>query len=228
MIPAILGNQFGFANVIMLGGVICAVGMFTSSFAPNIYVLYLTYGLVWGFGSCLCNCAALFVLPHFFSARIGLANGIVFFGAPVGTLALTPFVAHLLQRVGLARTFQILAGIQLVIMFSGFMIRLAPSPPPSPPSKSDQLHIKNERKSGFDWTIFKNKGYMTFVVALCLFMPTYLVPYVHLVSRCINSALLMLSIVVLFSFLVKDSRLRKLHLVFMAQTKFVQERVCSF
>ena len=87
MIPAILGNQFGFANVIMLGGVICAVGMFTSSFAPNIYVLYLTYGLVWGFGSCLCNCAALFVLPHFFSARIGLANGIVFFGAPVGTLA---------------------------------------------------------------------------------------------------------------------------------------------
>ena len=78
MIPAILGNRFGFANVIMLGGVICAVGMFTSSFAPNIYVLYLTYGLVWGFGSCLCNCAALFVLPHFFSARIGLANGIVF------------------------------------------------------------------------------------------------------------------------------------------------------
>ena len=212
MIPAILSNRFGFANVIMLGGVICAVGMFTSSFAPNIYVLYLTYGLVWGFGACLCYLAALFVLPQYFHARIGLANGIVFFGAPVGTLALTPFVAHLLQSVGLARTFQILAGIQLVIVCSGFMIRLAPSPP----SKSDQLHIKNERKSGFDWTIFKNKGYMTFVVALCLFMPTYLVPYVHLVSRCINSALLMLSIVVLFSFIVKDSRLRKLHLVFVA------------
>ena len=177
MIPAILGNHFGFANVIMLGGVICAVGMFTSSFAPNIYVLYLTYGLVWGFGACLCYLAALFVLPQYFHARIGLANGIVFFGAPVGTLALTPFVAHLLQSVGLARTFQILAGIQLVIVCSGFMIRLVP-----PPSKSDQLHSESERKSGFDWTIFKNKGYMTFVVALCPFMPAYLV-HVHLVSH---------------------------------------------
>ena len=178
MIPAILGYRFGFANIIMLGGVTCAVGMFSSSFAPNIYVLYLTYGLVWGFGSSLCYCAALFVLPQFFRARIGLANGIVFFGASVGTLALTPFVAYLLSNVGLAKTFQILAGLQLVTVFSGFMIRLIPSP-----SQLDQPHFKNKRKTGFDWTIFKNKGYMTFVVALCFFMPVYLVPYVHLVSR---------------------------------------------
>ena len=130
-----------------------------------------------GIRACLCYLAALFVLPQYFHARIGLANGIVFFGAPVGTLALTPFVAHLLQSVGLARTFQILAGIQLVIVCSGFMIRLV-----TPPSKSDQLHSESERKSGFDWTIFKNKGYMTFVVALCLFMPAYLV-HVHLVSH---------------------------------------------
>ena len=87
MVSAFLGNRLGFANVILLGGLACAAGMFASSFATNIYLLYLTYGLVWGFGSCLCYCSALFLLPKFFRARLGLANGIVFCGAPVGTLA---------------------------------------------------------------------------------------------------------------------------------------------
>ena len=49
MVSALLGNLLGFANVIVLGGLACAVGMFLSSFATNIYLHFLTYGLVWGF-----------------------------------------------------------------------------------------------------------------------------------------------------------------------------------
>ena len=177
MVPAVLGNRFGFANVIMFGGLTCAVGMFSSSFAPNIYILYLTYGLVWGFGSCLSYCSPLFLLPRFFRARFGLANGIVFLGAPVGTFVLSSFVPNLLSNMGLTRTFQVIAGLQLIVVFCGFVIRLIPFPP-----ELDGLDLKTNNKTSFDWSIFKNKGYLTFVVSLCIFMPAYLIPYVHLVS----------------------------------------------
>ena len=175
MLSALLGNRLGFANVIVLGGFTCAIGMFSSSFATNIYLLYLTYGLVWGFGSCLCYCSVLFLLPRF-RARLGLANGIVFFGAPVGTLAYSVLIQKLLSYVGLAKTFRVLAGVQLVLVLCGFTTRSILS------LRFDQIEFRNIKKTSFDWSIFKNKGFMVFVVSLFVFMPGYLVPYVHLVS----------------------------------------------
>ena len=177
MVPALLGNRLGFANVIVLGGFACAAGMFSSSFVPNIYLLYLTYGLVWGFGACLCYCSALFLLPQYFRTRLGLANGIVFLGAPVGTLVLSPVAQNLLSNMGLTGTFQVFAGLQLIVVFCGFVARLIPTP-----SELDRpLDLKTVKNGSFDWSIFKNKGFMVFAVSLCVFMPAYLVPYVHLV-----------------------------------------------
>ena len=176
MVSALLGNRLGFADVIVLGGLACAVGMFSSSFATNIYLLYLTYGLVWGFGSCLCYCSVLFLLPQFFRARLGLANGIVFFGAPVGTLVHSAVMQKLFNYLGLAKTFRVLAGVQLVLVLSGFITRSILS------LGFDKIEFKSIKKTSFDLSIFKNKGFMVFVVSLCVFMPGYLVPYVHLVS----------------------------------------------
>ena len=176
MISAFLGNRLGFANVIVLGGVVCTVGMVSSSFAKNVYLLYLTYGLVWGFGSCLCYCSALFLLPQFFRARLGLANGIVFLGAPVGTLVYSVLIQKLLSYMGLAKSFRVLAGVQLVLVLCGLITRSIVS------LGFDQTEFKTIKKASFDWSIFKNKGFMVFVVSLFVFMPGYLVPYVHLVS----------------------------------------------
>lgn len=137
---------------------------------------YLTYGLVWGFGSCLCYCSTLFLLPQFFRARLGLANGIVFFGAPVGTLVYSAVMQKLFSYLGLAKTFRVFAGVQLVLVLCGFITRSILS------LGFNQIDVKNIKKTSFDWSIFKNKGFMVFVVSLCVFMPGYLVPYVHLVS----------------------------------------------
>ena len=178
MVPAVLGNRFGFSNIITFGGFVCTIGLFSSSFAGNIYPLYITYGLVWGFGSCLCYCSALFVLPRFFRARIGLANGIVFLGAPVGSVVLSSVIQELVISMGLTKTFRVLAGLQLVLVLCGLAIKLIPSTP-----ELDQPKLnKGRRKTNFDWSVFKNKGFMTLVGSLCVFMPAYLVPYVHLVS----------------------------------------------
>ena len=177
MVPAVLGNRVGFANVIIFGGLVCAVGLLSSSFAGNIYILYITYGLVWGFGYCLCYCSSMMVLPKYFRVRIGLANGLVFLGAPAGALILSPVIQKLVSSMGLAKTFRVLAGLQLILVLCGFVTRSI-----LPPQNEQSTLKDNDKKTSFDWSIFKNKGYLTFVGALCLFMPAYLIPYVHLVS----------------------------------------------
>ena len=178
IVAAILGSRFGSANVIVLGGVICAVGLFSSSFVGSIYPLYVTYGLFFGFGQCLCFCSSLFVLPTFFQVRLGLANGIVFVGGPVGSLILATVMQQLVNNFGFATTFQILAGLHAVPVLCGIVINFIPSP-----DEVDQSDVNNERqKTGFDLSLFKRLDYLILVAALCLFMLAYVVPVVHLVS----------------------------------------------
>lgn len=182
MVPAALGIRFGFANVIILGGFICVVGQLSSSFVGNIYLLYLTYGLVWGFGCCLCYCSSLFILPMFFRARLGLANGIAFLGAPVGSLVLSLVIQALVSSLGLQKTFQILAGLQVIVVFCGVAIRCVPSP-----SDVDHQTLDSDRmKTSFDWSVLRQKDFLTLVGSICVFSPAYLVPYVHLVSLTIR------------------------------------------
>ena len=178
IVAAILGNRFGFANIIILGGVICAVGLLSSSFVGSIYPLYVTYGLFFGFGQSLCFCSSLFVLSTFFQARLGLANGIVFVGGPVGSLILSTVMQQLVNDFGFATTFQILAGLQAVPVLCGIVTKFIPSP-----DEVGQLDLNNERQTtGFDWSLFKKTDNVTLVAALCLFMLAYAVPFVHLVS----------------------------------------------
>ena len=150
IVASILGSRFGSANIIVLGGVTCAVGLFSSSFVGSIYPLYMTYGLFFGFGQCLCFCSSLFVLPTFFQVRLGLANGIVFVGGPVGSLILATVMQQLVNNFGFATTFQILAGLHAVPVLCGIVINFIPSP-----DEVGQSDVNNERqKTGFDLSLF--------------------------------------------------------------------------
>ena len=117
------------------------------------------------------------MLPRFFRARIGLANGVVFLGAPVGSVVLSSVIQELVISTGLTKTFRVLAGLQLVLVLCGLAIKLIPSTP-----ELDQPKFNNRRRKTSFGSVFKNKGFVTLVGSLCMFMPAYLVPYVHLVS----------------------------------------------
>ena len=47
-LAGVLANRFGHRTIVMIGGFMSAVGMFASAFATNLYVLYITYGLLAG------------------------------------------------------------------------------------------------------------------------------------------------------------------------------------
>jgi len=117
------------------------------------------------------------VLPRFFRARIRFENGIVFLGVSVGSVVLSSVIQELVISVGLTKTFRVLAGLELLLVLCGLAIRLIPWTP-----ELDQPKFNNRRRKTSFGSVFKNKGFVTLVGSLCLFMPAYLVPYVHLVS----------------------------------------------
>ena len=57
-----LCEKYGYRVVPAIGGLISVVGLLLTSFTDNLYVMYVTYSLVWGFGSSLNFAPATMVL----------------------------------------------------------------------------------------------------------------------------------------------------------------------
>ena len=172
-----LCERFGCRIVTISGGLICLTGLLTSSLTTSLLTLYLTYGVVFGSGVSLCYFPTIVVLSKYFKRRIALVNGLVTAGSGVGTLIMSPLVQMLFLRFGVANTFRIVAGIFNLVIICGAMYRPVPT-------KYSQYNKNTEgavARRYFDWSIFKNKGYIVWVMSLGTFQLGYFVPFVHLV-----------------------------------------------
>ena len=166
-------EAFGCRVVTLCGGVTCVVGLVLSSFATSLTLLYVTYGLIFGIGTSLCFFSTLVVLSKYFKDRLALVNGLAAAGSGVGTIVMGPTLQTFLQRLGVSNTFLIVAGIFGVIILCGACFR---------PVKA-KYRVAVPRSQFFDWTIFSNKAYLVWTLALALFQLGYFVPFVHLVRK---------------------------------------------
>ena len=172
-----LCEKLGCRIVTICGGLICIAGLLLSSMATSLLPFYLTYGLMFGSGTSLCYFPTIIVLSKYFKKRIAVVNGLVTSGSGVGTLVISPVVQALFLRFGVASTFRIVAGIYSVILLCGATFRPVPA-------KYSQYNNRTEGEGPrrlFDWSIFKNKGYLIWIASLATFQLGYFVPFVHLV-----------------------------------------------
>ena len=176
-ITSALCDRFGCRIISFAGAVLSVLGLFLTSFIQDVYIMYLTYGLVWGVGSSLSFVSSIVVLGRYFDRRLALANGIATSGSGVGSLVAGPVINYLLQSVGWKNSMRILSGFANVLWVAALLFK---------PAKSnfEQLSKKaEEKKKLFDLSIWRNKAYVLWVTTVALFQFGYLVPFVHLV-RC--------------------------------------------
>ena len=64
---SVLCERYGCRHVGIAGGLLIAAGMFASSFANHLYILYVTFGIVYGAGTSMCFFPTLRILPFWFS-----------------------------------------------------------------------------------------------------------------------------------------------------------------
>ena len=79
------------------------------SFATQVWHLYLSQGVCFGWGLGLLYVGSSNIIPQWFSTKMSLANGICAAGAGFGGLIYSLVSSSLLERVGPSKTFRILA-----------------------------------------------------------------------------------------------------------------------
>lgn len=113
-----LNGRFGPRTIAMVAGFLYGLGIFLSAFAaPNILVLYLTYGIIGGIGLGLGYIVALAMLIKWFPDRRGFITGLAVAGFGGGAALTGPIASNLmLPSLKLGGTFLVLGIIYFVIV----------------------------------------------------------------------------------------------------------------
>ncbi len=92
-------------NMMLVGGLLVSVGWILSSFAPNIYIFTLTYGLISGAGVGIVYGVPMAVVARWFPERKGLAVGSVLIGFGLSPILTAPLANILVIQFGVMSAF---------------------------------------------------------------------------------------------------------------------------
>lgn len=164
-----LCDRYGCRVVAMIGGVISVAAMFATSFVNSLVPIYLTYSVLWGMGSSMSYVPTFLMVDSYFERRKSLANGFITAGSAIGALVMGPTLNALLSKVGWKNTMRFLGGAACILVLAAFSYK--PPPVKREPAKKKKL---------IDLSVWKNKGFIVWALALGIFNLGYFVPYVYL------------------------------------------------
>jgi len=195
-------ERFGWRIVTMLGSVISAGGFLASSFTTDIYLLYVTYGVLTGIGNGLMYVTSMVTVQHYFEKKRAMATGIAVSGSGMGTLVFGFLVEFLISNFGWRNALRIEAGIMLLGVICGAVFRplenkkpkkkrsrtldhvCSDSEAPPPYTEIDVIEGPTTKCCGFiDFAMFKKPVFLLFCMTMFLFCFGYHVPYTYTPDR---------------------------------------------
>ncbi|KAJ3456647.1 hypothetical protein MRS44_016670 [Fusarium solani] len=105
----IVRKRIGLRLTLILGSVLLFISLLTSSFATQIWQLFLSQGVCFGVGMGLSYISGAAVLPPWFTSRRSLAVGCATAGVGIGGLVYSIASNTLIEDVGIRWTYRILA-----------------------------------------------------------------------------------------------------------------------
>ena len=169
-----LCDRYGCRVVAMIGGIISVSAMCATSFVSSLVPIYLTYSVLWGLGSSMSFVPTFIMIDRYFERRRSLANGLITAGSAVGALVMGPTINALLERAGWRNTMRFLGGAACVLVLAALTYK-------APPVKREVT----KKKTLLDLSVWKNKGFVVWALALGIHNLGYFVPFVYLVSLCL-------------------------------------------
>lgn len=144
-----MADRYGNNRIIALGACCIGLGYALASLSKEIWQLYLTLGIITGFGYSFAFISAVTVVGQWFKVRRGLALGTAVAGSGLGQLAMTQITGVLLTQFSWRGTLLILALINFVglIICSLFIKRWLPL-------------IKHDAIAVSQWDNFKDRNFL--------------------------------------------------------------------
>ncbi|CAB4004502.1 monocarboxylate transporter 10-like [Paramuricea clavata] len=175
-LSSLLTERYGARVVTMTGGILMSVGLLVSSYAQQLNILYITYGVIFGFGSALAYLPTLVMVGQYFEKRRSLATGIATCGSNTGALSLAIVQEVVLNKHGWRNVFRFNSGFALVVIMCGVIFRpLIPVPTRERPMVAKAIGFK--KKFGL---LMRNKKFILWCMASTAGTFGYFIPLVHL------------------------------------------------
>ncbi|CAN9498716.1 unnamed protein product [Ophioblennius macclurei] len=122
-ISSALNTRYGSRSVVIVGGLICSVGVAIGSFSRTLVELYLTVGFLNGFGYALTWTPTMTLLGLYFDKKRPVANALASSGECILTFILTPLFQLLIDCYSWRGALQILGALQLNLCVCGMLLR---------------------------------------------------------------------------------------------------------
>lgn len=184
-IAGISREKIGTQNTLLIGTVVVFLALFTSSYATEIWHLFLSQGVCFGWGMGFLYITASAVLPPWFSTHRSLAIGLSSSGAGLGGLAYSLGTAHGIETLGIAWTYRILAICSVVInLISSVLLKdriSHPNPQPHQPHRGGKSRLRSFNLGDLSrvevllivfWGLVTELGYITIYYSLPNFAST--------------------------------------------------------
>lgn len=151
IVTGILSRRMRYKNIVRLAAVFMGGGMFLTSLADNIIMLYVTYSVCVGLAIGMVYNTVISILPRWFPEKEGGITGLLLMGYALSTSIFGPLCQRLLANLGVQSTFVILAVIDFAVLAIGSFFMHTPMPEeqaklPAP------LAAKQRRSSASDKT----------------------------------------------------------------------------
>ena len=169
----ILADRFGPRLVCSAGMVLIALGLLLTSWAPALWMVYLSYGLLVGLGIAFVYTPSIASVQPWFTLRRGLAGGIASSGVGAGTLLVPVLVAMAIGPMPWREAMQVLALAVLVLglLAAALLRRAPPSARPGTGGTASGLSLRETlRTPTFRW----------FYLATVTASPVMFIPFAHL------------------------------------------------
>ncbi|XP_060073577.1 monocarboxylate transporter 12-B-like [Ylistrum balloti] len=106
-----LVNKFGCRKIAISGAFVSSIGLFLSTFSPNLDVMILLYGVVGGCGFGLIYLPAIVMVGYYFDKKRAFATGIAVCGSGIGGFVFAPLCVFLLETYGWQGAMWVISGI---------------------------------------------------------------------------------------------------------------------
>lgn len=122
-VASFLTDRFGCRCVTIAGALMASAGFIASAFTNSLEMLFITFGVIAGFGLSLCYVAAVVIVAYYFDSKRSLATGLSVCGSGIGTFVFAPLTQILLVEYGWRGTVLILAGLLLNLCVCGALMK---------------------------------------------------------------------------------------------------------
>jgi OFA family oxalate/formate antiporter-like MFS transporter len=169
-----ISDKYGPRPVVMVGGIILGIGFVLSGFIQTKLQLYITYGLISGFGGGIIYLPPIATAPKWWPDRRALATGFAVVGLGLGSFIMGPLATYIIQAPGLGWRYVFwYCGVAMCIMAVTAGAFLKPPPagykPPgwSPPAPAAGATVKATRDHTHEETCKCPKFWFMYLAYFC-------------------------------------------------------------